>query len=127
MNRETAVPAAPEGKGRPKGSGLPPAGSRPWIAVFWLWTIPSALFWALALGRDVFLPDLPRGLWIWPGEVWRVAPWLFVILNVAIPCLIIVGARRWPKPVKITRPLAYILLTGIALVHILWGGAILSL
>lgn len=127
MDSQTPLPAEAKEKGWREGRFGLPSGAVVWIAAYWMWTLPSALFWALAEQRNIFLPYLPRFLWSWPGEVWRAIPWLFVILSVAVPCLIVAGARRWPKPAKITRVLAYALIVIIGLIHVLWGGAILSL
>jgi len=96
------------------------------IALFWMWALPSAFFWDLALRRGALLPYIPRWFWIGPGELWQVAPWLFIVLVLCATFLIaaIAANRKTPgRGVRMAMGLVFALMT---LIHLIWGSALLA-
>jgi len=75
--------------------------------------------------RAIVLPHVPRYLWIGPGEIWRAAPWLFVVVGVAVPWIITIASRRWST--GRTRWPVWMFIVIVLIVHTTWGVAILSL
>lgn len=93
--------------------------------MLWWWVIPSAYFWQVAERTDSFLPYVPRGIWGLPGELWRVAPVVYVVsVAVATYVVAIVLARR--KPRRSVSIVTGVLIAMVTITHLLWGGALLS-
>jgi hypothetical protein len=96
-----------------------------WVALLSWWMIPSAYLWRLAERADAFLPYLPRYVWGPPGELWRVAPVVFVFVILAATYFVVflsksASPRRW---VSVLGGIGAVLVTAI---HLIWGTALLA-
>jgi hypothetical protein len=95
------------------------------VGLLWWWVIPSAYFWQVASRTDSFLPYVPRGIWGLPGELWRVAPAIYVLIVAAVTYVVVVfvADRRPRRSVSIV---AGVFIAIVTITHLLWGGVLLS-
>ena len=96
-----------------------------WVALLWWWVIPSAYFWHVVERTGSFLPYVPSGIWGPPGELWTVAPVIYVIVVAVVTYgLAVAVARR--KPRRSVSIATGVFIAIVTITHLLWGGALLS-
>ena len=107
---------------------IAPASARARTAIptlaLWTWMIPSAYFWHRAGAGGVMLPQVPSVVWMPAGTLWEYAPLGFLVvlalLSVAMHAL---SARA--SAYRVLRPAALLVGVVSALVHLVWGSAML--
>jgi len=92
------------------------------VGALWTWAISAAYFWSIADSRAAILPYVPAALWVGPGELWRLAPVLFLAVLAAIPLLITRARAR----LRQFRGVLIAVLSVVVTVALVWGGALLS-
>lgn len=121
------VPSTPPGVHTGPWSGPTPwPDIVPWLILVWGWALPSAYFWHVTNTHQVLLPAIPNLCWGLPGSLWVGAPWLFVAAALVVPGVLVLSARRGLLLSRRVRAIGYALMGVVALIHLLWGGALVG-
>ena len=95
------------------------------MGLLWWWVIPSAYLWHVAQRTDSLLPYVPQAVWGIPGELWRIAPPIYVLV-VGGATYVVAAYRARQRPRRGVSIAVRVFIVLVTITHLLWGGALLA-